>query len=103
MARMQDAIRPCALVLAETLIHVAGRLLVGAPTDQNGGHSGRGAASRDGVEHNAAGPDLGAFADLDVAEDSGAGSDHNAFAYLRVAVADILAGTSKGYALKHGD
>src|SRR5262249_30008326 len=92
-----------ALALAETLIHFAGRLLVGAQADQAGRNPGGGTASRHGFQHDAAGSDLGASANLDVAEHASAGPDHDAFAYLRVAVAGFLAGSAKRHALEHGD
>ena len=67
------------------------------------GHAGRRAAGRHGRQHHAAGGDLGAGADLDVAQHLGAGAQQHAAPHLGMAVAALLAGAAQGHAMQHGD
>ena len=91
------------LHLADELVHRPRRLGAGHLADGARRHASDRHLRRHRLEHDGAGRDAGAFADLDIAEDLGAGADQDAAADFRMAVAALLAGAAEGHVLQDGD
>ena len=87
----------------EDLVHVARRLGAAGLADNARRHAGDGLVVRHRRQHDRAGGDARAMADLDIAENLRARADQHAVADLRMAVAGLLAGAAQRHALQDRD
>src|SRR3546814_7063400 len=93
----------CSAISVERLVHIQGRSCVARRADLTSRIANHRGMRRNGMQHDAAGANLGSFANLDVPENLRSSADHHAAAHLRVAVAAFLARTAQGNALPDRD
>ena len=91
------------LVGLYSLIHLQPRLVGLGLAYDLGGNAGNCGVRRNFVENHAAGGDLGALADLDVAEDLGSGPNQYALPHFGMTIASLLAGATQRHFMKHGN
>jgi hypothetical protein len=87
--------------IAEALIHIARRFLIGAATDNPGRHAGGGAPWCRVAEDHTSCTDLRPCPDLNIAKDRRAGTDHYTFAYLGMTISGLLARSAECDTLKY--